>query len=292
MPGKPDPEHAQANRTRSIRYVDGVSRAAAIVTGLALPERDIAGLRAANLSQVSASGPNSWIVGRNPAWIVDPGPAVDEHLDALSRELRQRGGLGGIALTHDHWDHSAAVPELRARFPDAPLAAARGEVDVLLHDGGRFGPLRAVATPGHAPDHLAFLAGDVAMTGDAVLGEGSVFVAPYPGAMASYIAGLQRLRDCAPVFLCPGHGPIVRDADAKLAAYIAHRLERERRLLEALAAGKRTVDALLDDVWAGTPDALRTAAAATMAAHLDKLADEGRLPAGVQRPQLTLGSSA
>jgi glyoxylase-like metal-dependent hydrolase (beta-lactamase superfamily II) len=219
---------------------------------LELPERDIVGMRAPNLSRFSITGPNSWVVGRDPAWLVDPGPAVDEHLGALVIELISRGGLAGIALTHDHWDHSAAVPALRARFPGAPLAAARGEVDVQLGDGADFGPLRVIATPGHARDHL----------------------------------GLQRLRALSPAFICPGHGPLVRDADAKLGDYIAHRLERERRLLAALDAGKRTVDQLLDEAWAGTPAALRPAAAATLAAHLDKLADEGRLPDGVERPEV------
>ncbi len=258
------------------------------VSELYLRVRDIIGIRAPNRSAFNTTGPNSWIVGRDPAWLVDPGPADEEHLEALVRELRDRGGLGGIAVTHDHWDHSAGLPALRACLPDAPVGAARGEVDVQLVDGARFGPLEVVATPGHAPDHLAFMTADVAMTGDAVLGEGSVFVAPVPGALADYIAGLERLRSLAPAFICPGHGPLVREADAKLAAYVAHRLERERRLLAALAAGKRTVDELLDDVWAGTAPALRMAATATMAAHLDKLADEGRLPPGVERPRLNL----
>ncbi len=130
---------------------------------LELPERDIVGLRAPNLGRFNVTGPNSWIVGRAPAWLVDPGPAVDEHLAALVSELRARGGLAGIALTHDHWDHSAAVPALRERFPEAQLGAARGAVDLQLGDGAKFGPLLAIATPGHAPDHLAFLTRDVAI---------------------------------------------------------------------------------------------------------------------------------
>src|SRR5581483_12026852 len=99
-------------------------------------------------------------------------------------------GLGGIALTHDHSDHAGAVAALRARFPGTLLAAARGAVDVAVQDGAHFGPLQALATPGHAPDHFAFLAGPVAMTGDAVLGEGSVFLAPDPGALAGYLGAL------------------------------------------------------------------------------------------------------
>jgi glyoxylase-like metal-dependent hydrolase (beta-lactamase superfamily II) len=96
-----------------------------------------------------------------------------------------------------------------------------------------------------------------------------------------------RSRDLA--LLAPGHGPPVSDARAKLEEYIAHRLDRERRLLAALAAGARTVDQLLDSAWSDAPAALRPAAAATLAAHLDKLAEEGRLPVGVERPEVSLG---
>ena len=123
------------------------------------------------------------------------------------------------------------------------------------------------------------------MTGDAVLGEGSVFVAPDPGALAGYLKALSRLHERELSLICPGHGPPVHDPAAKLDQYIAHRFERERRLVAALADGKRTVDELLDEVWDDAPPMLRPAAAVTLAAHLDKLDDEGRLPDGVERPQ-------
>ena len=161
-------------------------------------------------------------------------------------------------------------------------------MDVRLEDGSTFGPLEAVATPGHAPDHLAYVTGTAALTGDAVLGEGSVFIAPDPGALAAYLDALARLRERELDVLCPGHGPLVFDPDAKLDQYISHRLDRERRLLAALEHGKRSVDELLDEAWADVPAGLRPAAAVTLAAHLDKLADEGRLPAGVERPALEL----
>jgi glyoxylase-like metal-dependent hydrolase (beta-lactamase superfamily II) len=254
------------------------------VTRLELPGRDLVGLRASNPGPFTLSGTNSWLVGRGPAWLVDPGPAIDEHLAALAAEIEQRGGLAGIVLTHDHSDHSDAVPAVRARFADAPLAAARGDVDMLLTDGSRVGPFEAVATPGHAPDHLAYVVGDVALTGDAVLGEGSVFIAPDPGALASYLDGLAKLRERQLSVIGPGHGPPVGDPAAKLDAYISHRLDRERRLLAALDAGKRSTDELLDAAWDDAPAGLRMAAAVTLAAHLDKLADEGRLPDGVERP--------
>ena len=255
------------------------------MTRIELPGYPLVGIRAANPSPFSLSGTNTWIIGRDPAWVVDPGPLLDDHVEAVVAEIELRSGLGGIALTHDHVDHSDAVPAIRARFPEARFGGARGEVDVRLSDGSAFGPLEAVATPGHAPDHLAYVTSDVAMTGDAVLGEGSVFVAPDPGALAGYLDALSRLRERELSLICPGHGPPVHDPAAKLDQYISHRLERERRLVVALADGKRTVDELLDDVWEDAPAMLRPAAAVTLAAHLDKLDDEGRLPDGVERPE-------
>jgi glyoxylase-like metal-dependent hydrolase (beta-lactamase superfamily II) len=260
------------------------------VTRTELPEHGVVGVRADNPGPFTLTGTNSWIVGRDPAWLVDPGPAIDAHIDALSAEVERRGGLGGIALTHDHADHAEAVPAIRGRFPDAPLAGARGEVDVLLAEGGRFGPFVAVETPGHAPDHLAFVTSGIGLTGDAVLGEGSVFVFPYPGALAAYLEGLGRLREREHELelLLPGHGPLVSDPAAKLDEYVSHRLERERRLIAALGEGMRSTNELLDEVWDDAPAALRPAAAWTLAAHLDKLEAEGRLPPGVERPDVRL----
>ena len=255
------------------------------MTRIELPGYPLVGIRAPNPSPFSLSGTNTWIVGRDPAWVVDPGPLLDEHVEAVASEIELRGGLGGIALTHGHADHSEAVPSIRARFPKAQFGAARGEVDVRLSDSSSFGPLEAVATPGHSPDHLAYVTGEVAMTGDAVLGEGSVFVAPDPGALAAYLAALGRLRERRLSLICPGHGPPVHDPVAKLDEYVAHRLNREQRLVAALADGKRTVDELLDQVWGDAPAMLRPAAAVTLAAHLDKLDEEGRLPDAVERPE-------
>ncbi|MGZ4340787.1 MAG: MBL fold metallo-hydrolase [Solirubrobacteraceae bacterium] len=254
------------------------------MTRLDLPGGEIVGIRAANPGPFTLSGTNSWVVGRGPAWLVDPGPSLDEHLAALTEEIERRGGLGGIVLTHDHADHSEAVLAMRARFTGAALAAARGDVDVLLADASRVGPFEAIATPGHAPDHLTYVVGDVALTGDAVLGEGSVFIAPDPGALASYLDGLAKLRRRELSVIGPGHGPPVGDPASKLDEYISHRLDRERRLVAALEAGKRSADELLDEVWDDAPKQLRMAATVTLAAHLDKLADEGRLPDGVERP--------
>jgi glyoxylase-like metal-dependent hydrolase (beta-lactamase superfamily II) len=173
-----------------------------------------------------------------------------------------------------------------------PVAAARFEgADVRIGDGDAFGPLRAIATPGHSPDHLAYVAGGVCFSGDAVLGEGSVFVWPDPGALRGYLDALGRLRAMDLRAICPGHGPVVLDPAAKLDEYVAHRLDRERRLVAALDDGLRTADELLDRVWSDAPAVLRPAATVTLTAHLDKLDEEGRLPDDVERPQLSLYES-
>src|SRR5215218_2657481 len=270
----------------------------------ALERHDVVAIRADNPGPFTLTGSNTWVIGRDGAWVIDPGPALPAHVDAVVAEVERRGGLAGIALTHDHPDHAEAVPVLRERLGgEAPLAGARGAVDLRIRDGERAGPLEALATPGHAPDHLAYVLGGgavlaetppaspgqdspgaIAFTGDAVLGEGSVFVAPDPGALAGYLAGLERLRALDLALICPGHGPLVEDPDAKIAEYVEHRRARERALLDALATGARSIDELLDAAWADAPAILRPAASVTLAAHLDKLADEGRLPEGVERP--------
>ncbi len=234
-------------------------------------------LRAENPSLLTMSGTNTWVVGRDPAWVVDPGPALLSHRQALDAAISERGGLGGIALTHDHIDHSEGVQALRERFP-APLAAARGPAEIELKDGVRVGPFEAIYAPGHAPDHFAFVYGGVCFAGDAVLGEGSVFIASDPGALAGYLQALRRLRERELQLLCPGHGPPIWTPRERLDEYIEHRLDRERRLVQALAEGRRSTDELLDAAWSDVPTALRPLAAVSLSAHLDKLSEEGRLP--------------
>jgi glyoxylase-like metal-dependent hydrolase (beta-lactamase superfamily II) len=247
-------------------------------------------LRAENPGPFTLSGTNTWVIGREPCWVVDPGPLLAGHVAAIAAEVAGRGGAGGIAVTHSHRDHSEAVARV-AQELDAPVAAMDlAGTDVVLTDGDRFGPLTAIATPGHAPDHLAFVAGTACFTGDAVLGQGSVFVAPDPGALRGYLTALERLRAIDLDVLCPGHGPPVADPAAKLDEYLAHRRDRERRLVAALDDGLRSADELLERVWDDVPSGLRPAAMVTLAAHLDKLAEEGRLPEGVGRPEVpTLG---
>jgi glyoxylase-like metal-dependent hydrolase (beta-lactamase superfamily II) len=248
---------------------------------------DVTRVRADNPSPLSLDGTNSWVLGRDPCWVVDPGPSLPAHLGELDAEVAARGGLGGIALTHGHADHAEAVPALRERAGGVPVAAGAGDVDVRLEDGTAFGPLVAVPVPGHSADHFAFVAGSVCFTGDAVLGAGSVVLSPAAGALAAYLAALRRLRAMPLEVLCPGHGPPVRDPGAKLDEYVEHRLDRERRLVAALERGLREEDDLLDAAWDDVPAVLRPAAALSLRAHLHKLHEEGRLPADMEPPAQT-----
>ena len=223
---------------------------------------------APNPSPLTLTGTNTWVVGREPAWVVDPGPAIDSHVAAVAAEVDARGGAGGIALTHSHADHSEAIGALLERIGDVPVGQ-HGSV------GDTFGPFDVDFIPGHADDHLVFVAGSAAFTGDAVLGEGSVFVS---GRLREYLDGLRRLRALLLEVICPGHGDPVNDPAAKLDEYLAHRADRERKLLAALEAGARTDDELLDAAWADAPANVRQFAAISMRAHLEKLREEGLVP--------------
>jgi len=237
-----------------------------------LPE-GVARVRAPNPSPLTLDGTNTYVV---EGWVVDPGPAHDGHLGAVVDAAG--GAVEGIVLTHDHIDHSEGA---------APLAERTG-VEVIRPAGGeRAGPFEAIATPGHAPDHVALVAGRLLFTGDTVLGTGSVFIPPGEGSLAAYLDSLHRLRDLDVEAILPGHGPVVWRPREKLDEYIEHRLLRERLVLEALDAGARARDELLDLAWSDVDfeaePYLRYAAAYTLEAHLEKLEEEGRLPEGVER---------
>jgi glyoxylase-like metal-dependent hydrolase (beta-lactamase superfamily II) len=230
-------------------------------------------VRADNPSPLTLDGTNSYVVA---GWVVDPGPDDDRHLDAVVSAAA--GEVAGIVLTHDHVDHSEGAPAL----------AQRTGAEVIRPSGGdRVGPFEAIATPGHSPDHVALLAGPALFSGDTILGTGSVFIPPGEGSLRAYLDSLRRLRALDVEAILPGHGPVVWTPRAKINEYLEHRLDRERRVVEALEAGARTRDELLDRAWSDVDFAsqpyLRYAAAATLEAHLEKLEEERRLPAGVER---------
>ncbi len=225
-------------------------------------------------------GTNTWVVGRWPAVVIDPGVEDPAHLDEV---VEAAGRVGAVLLTHDHPDHAPGALTLGVRT-GAPVYAARpAEGMRRLHDGQEIRipgvTLRVVATPGHSPDHVAFfLERDGALfTGDLVLGRGTSVIDPPEGDLVQYLRSLRRLRDLRPRRIYPGHGPVVLDAMAKLDEYLAHREERERQVLEALAEGPRTPEELVPGIYAGYPAELHPLAARSVLAHLLKLEAEGRV---------------
>ena len=233
---------------------------------------DVERLTAPNPGPMTLEGTNTYLVGRGPAAVIDPGPAADAHIEAVRLAAERRGGIGAVLLTHDDADHLDGV-ELLGIEPARPA------------DGETVAGLIAIATPGHAAEHLSFLLSDAGgrfacFCGDLILGTGSTIVGPrrLGGSLADYLGSLERLRDLDLTVLYPGHGPEVDDPRAKIEEYIEHRMMRERRLVAALDRGERSREALLDEVWDDVPRQLRPAAAIAMEAHLEKLDEEGRLP--------------
>ncbi|MGZ5313634.1 MAG: MBL fold metallo-hydrolase [Solirubrobacterales bacterium] len=216
---------------------------------------------------MTLEGTNTYVVGRDPAIVIDPGPDHAGHIAAVRLAAERLGGVGAVLLTHSHADHSAGVGSL-------------GVEPTALADGESVGPLTAIATPGHAPDHVSFAAEGVAFVGDLIAGHGSSIVPSreHGGSLPDYMASLSRLLDLDLDLLYPGHGPEIGAPAAKIEEYIEHRRERDAKLIAALESGERSRAALLDAAWDDVPPELRGAAAIAMQAHLEKLAEEGRLP--------------
>jgi len=251
------------------------------------PPPDIACITAPNPGPMTLEGTNTYVVGREPAAVIDPGPADEGHIESVRAEAESRGGIGALLLTHSHGDHADGV-ELLGTEPTA------------LADGEEALGLRSIATPGHAEDHVCFLypaqsaagqtggesgSGDafgaplVCFAGDLILGEGSTIVPPKAqgGSLGDYMDSLRRLAALDLERIYPGHGPVIDDPAAKIAEYISHREQREGRLIAELERGVRSRLALLDAVWDDVPAELRPAAAYAMQAHVEKLEADGVL---------------
>ncbi|MGA8219496.1 MAG: MBL fold metallo-hydrolase [Solirubrobacterales bacterium] len=228
---------------------------------------DVERLTAPNPSPMTLEGTNTYVVGRDPAVVIDPGPNDPGHIEAVRGAAHGRGGIGAVLLTHGHGDHSDGVEAL-------------GVGPTHVSDGETIAGLDAIATPGHADDHFCFLLGKACFTGDLILGMGSTIVGPREmgGSLHDYMRSLERLRELDLEVLYPGHGPEIHEPAAKIAEYVEHRMMRENRLVAALDRGERSRTALLAEVWDDVPAELRGPAAIAMEAHLEKLQDEGRLP--------------
>jgi glyoxylase-like metal-dependent hydrolase (beta-lactamase superfamily II) len=216
---------------------------------------------------MTLEGTNTYVIGEEPAIVIDPGPDDAGHVAAVQVAAEARGGIGAVLLTHGHSDHTAGIPLL-------------GVEPTKLADGESEGPLTALYTPGHATDHFCFVHEKTCFCGDLILGWGSAIVPSreHGGSLADYLASLEKLAALDLELLYPGHGPEIDDPCTKINEYVAHRLDRERKLVEALDSGERSRAKLLDAAWDDVPAEMRGAAAIAMQAHLEKLEDEGRLP--------------
>jgi glyoxylase-like metal-dependent hydrolase (beta-lactamase superfamily II) len=246
-------------------------------------------LVAPNPGPKTLQGTNSYVVGQQQVYIIDPGPNDERHLASIADWLDATGGTAlGILLTHGHQDHALGAAALSralgipiwAADPEPyPLYVAPDHVRLPAYTELRVGSdiLRTIPTPGHTPDSVSyFLEGmDLVFTGDTILGQGSTIIAPPEGDMTSYMASLDLLRSLRAMRLAPGHGPFVADAEAKIDEYIEHRRSRESQLVSALAAGPSTVPTLVARLYIDTPSELRQLAEGSVAAGLQKLQLEG-----------------
>ncbi|WP_135820348.1 MBL fold metallo-hydrolase [Halostella litorea] len=226
---------------------------------------------------------NAYLVGRDAALLVDPAARTDD-LDAAI-EARD---VAHVAVTHAHPDHIGGVAEYAARC-DATVWCRAGRAerferatgvapDETFREGTVIpaaGGVTVLDTPGHAPDHVAFVAGDDVLAGDLAVAEGSVAVAAPEGDLRGYLTALRRLYARDPARLLPGHGPVIDAVRETLARLLAHRTDRERKVRRAVADGARTVDEVVDAAYAKDLTGVRDLAAGTVRAHLEKLAVEG-----------------
>jgi glyoxylase-like metal-dependent hydrolase (beta-lactamase superfamily II) len=246
---------------------------------------------APNPGRMTGAGTNTYLVGTRQVVVIDPGPAIDSHVRAILDAIGD-AHIEAIAVTHTHADHSPAAALLHARS-GAPRRGARPRhpdfhdpgfvADAATFDGTVLptdaGELVAVATPGHASNHLCWFepAARRLYTGDHVLGTVSPVILPPDGDMQEYLDSLARLATLAAALILPGHGPTLADPAAVIAALLRHRLMREARVLAALAAaGPATLDQLLPGVYADVPPELHSVARYSLEAHLIKLGREQR----------------
>lgn len=273
---------------------------------------------APNPSPMTLHGTNTWIVGTGRVAVIDPGPALPEHLAALLAALAPGEAVSHILVTHAHLDHSPlarplaqatgapvlAFGDARAgRSPVMARLAAAGAggggegvdadfaPDELLADGdevaGDGWTLTALHTPGHFGNHMSFVWAERLFTGDQVMGWSSSLISPPDGDVGQYLASLDRLAGLGARVAHSGHGPDIADPAARITELATHRRQREAEVLAALAEAPGDAAGLAARIYTGTPPALLRAAARNVLAHLVDLSERGLIA-----PRGELGTAA
>lgn len=255
-----------------------------------------------NPSPFTFAGTNTYIIGKDTLAVIDPGPGDDAHLAAIMRAIGERP-VSHIFVSHTHRDHSPLAKRLKERTgalthaegPHRPARPLRiGEVNpldasadmdfapdvVLAHDStiqGDGWALRTILTPGHAANHAAFaLEGTgILFSADHVMAWATSIVAPPDGAMADYMASLDRLLARDDRLFFPGHGGPVTAPQSFMQGLKAHRKMRERAILERLAKGDRTIPEMVAAIYRDTDPRLHSAAGLSVLAHLEDLVARG-----------------
>ncbi|MBX4865371.1 MBL fold metallo-hydrolase [Rhizobium bangladeshense] len=267
---------------------------------------DVLRITAENPGPFTFFGTNSYLVGSSSLGVIDPGPEDEAHYQALMAAIGGRE-VTHIFISHTHRDHSPLARRLQAatgavtvgQGPHRPARRLReGEVnpfaessdmefvpDIALGDGetitGDGWALTAVPTPGHTANHAAFaLEGrDILFSGDHVMAWSTSIVAPPDGAMADYMASLDRLITREDALLLPGHGGPVREPKSFLPALKAHRRGREQAVLARVAAGDREISEMVKAIYRDTDPKLHGAAALSVLAHIEDLVERGAIVA-------------
>jgi glyoxylase-like metal-dependent hydrolase (beta-lactamase superfamily II) len=225
----------------------------------------------------------AYVVGDGDGLLVDPADWTDD----LAESARE-AGVSHLAVTHHHPDHVGGVGEAvdaldvtvwaLAGREDAFESATGVEPDRTIRPGEAIPADDGVGvldTPGHTPEHLGFSVGDALISGDVAVASGSVVIGAPEGDMRAYLRSLRRIHARNPARLYPGHGPVIDEPRAVCRRLIEHRLARERAVAEAVAAGARTADEILDRAYEKDLSGVRDLARATVVAHLEKLAVGG-----------------
>jgi glyoxylase-like metal-dependent hydrolase (beta-lactamase superfamily II) len=267
-------------------------------------------LIAKNPSPFTYTGTGTYVVGQGRVAVIDPGPALHEHVDALLHALRGEE-VAHILITHTHLDHSPATPLLVARtgaptFGFGPHARGRHRADDeveagadwnfapdhILEDGdvleGHGYALEALHTPGHCSNHLCLSLRDdkTLFTGDHVMGWSTSVIAPPDGDMGQYMTQLQRLLTRDDARYLPTHGAPVNDPKPLVAALIQHRHAREQQILNCLTDGITHIPDMVERMYIGVHRGLYPAAARSVFAHLLHLHERGRVAAVDSEPTL------